>query len=59
MIDFEWAGVVGNPMIDLTAFIVAYFPPKFRRENERYLLVRYWFGLISSGKVDPEKYSFE
>jgi hypothetical protein len=59
MIDLEFVGIFGNPMIDLTWMVVMYMPPEFRRRHERSLISRYWLNLASSGNVDKEKYTLE
>ena len=59
IVDFEYVGALGNPMVDLTSMMVLYMPPNFRRKHERYLVGRYWLNLVSSGKVDSEKYTLE
>ena len=59
LIDFEFSGVLANPMVDITMFIVKYSPPEFSAAYERYLITRYWLGLIATGNVDPEVFTLE
>ena len=53
VIDFEYSSVLENPMVDITPLIVQYSPIAFCAEYERYLITRYWLGLVAQGNVDP------
>lgn len=55
--DFEFAGVMGNPAVDLVTWMSTN-PNEFMVDHEDDLILQYWKGLIQAG-VDGDDYPFE
>lgn len=58
MINFEFAGMLGNPGVDMATWTFLYGTPQYWENNETKLMQAHWRGLVEAG-VDPHAYPYE